>query len=159
MSALTAAPQTLPKPSRTGQPSRVPGHLAIVTGLAPTIDPAQAQQSVQSLRAVISGCLQRGIRCVSVFFPYQPSDTARTNDLHLMALSAFVGSERDALAARGVRIAVLSDSADCKPGSPLLDTVRRAAEIPVSGELLRVNLGLDYSGRAELVSAVQSVAR
>jgi undecaprenyl diphosphate synthase len=130
----------------------VPRHLAVAADFSTDITSA----SVDSLASLISPCLDQNIAYLSIMVSHQGGDSQ-----WLKALTAFIRTHSKILASRGVRIAALTTSNPAARSQSLcavLNAIEEAAELPVTCERLRLNLLVQYDGRAEILNAARRLA-
>src|SRR5579872_1011771 len=147
-------------------PSTAPEHVAIImdgnrrwaraSGL-PAVE--GYRRGVASLRAAVRGALESGVHRVTVYgFSTENWRRASSEVNLLMQLcAACAQSEKAILREQGVRVEVIGDlDAFAFPArAAVRDLVRATAH----NRRLTLTLALNYSGRAEIVRAVQSIAR
>jgi len=146
-------------------PQSAPAHVAIImdgnrrwaarTG-APVIE--GYRRGIGALRTTVSAAIDLGVRALTVYgfstenWRREPGEIAM-----LMQLCAvFAQSERDSLTRQGVRVRVLGDIEPFAfPARAGLRALMRATQ---RNGRLTLNLALNYSGRAEILHAVKSIA-
>jgi undecaprenyl diphosphate synthase len=114
---------------------------------------------MEAVREVVQGALAAGVEILTLF-AFSTENWYRPEEeiLALMGLlRVYAAQEKDELREQGVRVRVMGDLA------PLAPAVREAIGMiegaTASGDQLRLNLMISYSGRAELVRAAQALAR
>lgn len=116
------------------------------------------RRGVGSLRSTVSAAIDHGVNTLTVYgFSTENWRRDQTEISLLMQLcAAFAHSERPALQRQGVRVCVIGDiepfAFPARAG--LRDLVRSTAK----NRRLTLNLALNYSGRAEILRAVKSIA-
>lgn len=117
------------------------------------------RRGIAALREAVRAAIGSGIDMLTVYgFSTENWRRERTEIGMLMQLcAAFAATEKPALLRQGVRVRVVGDIAPfLLPARAGLRDLVRATE---KNRLLTLNLALNYSGRAELVRAAQSIAR
>jgi undecaprenyl diphosphate synthase len=147
-------------------PQTAPSHVAIImdgnrrwatrNGL-PIVE--GYRRGIDSLRTAVSSAIDLGVGALTVYgfstenWRREASEIALL--MHLCAI--FARDEREPLARQGVRVRVLGDIEPFAfPARAALRALVRATE---RNRKLTLNLALNYSGRAEILRAVQSIAR
>jgi undecaprenyl diphosphate synthase len=146
----------------------VPQHLALVVDCPPHAAPSGG---VEALRLAIAGCLESGVRWLSIRLPAPHNGSSGAGAALLQAWQQYVRSEMATLAKQGVWLAPYPcASADgsgtwghCHNGvqgaaRSLFRALNAARQTRLAGERLRVYLGVGCGGREELVSALRRLA-
>ena len=117
------------------------------------------RRGIGALRQAVRAAIDSGIGTLTVYgFSTENWRRDETEIGMLMQLcAAFAATEKSALVRQGVRVRVLGEIEPfVLPARAGLRELVRATE---KNRLLTLNLALNYSGRAELVRAVQLIAR
>lgn len=146
-------------------PKSVPDHIAIIMdgnrrwaareGL-PMLE--GYRRGVAALRSTVSAAIDCGVRMLTVygFSTENWRRDAGEVSMLMQLCAAFAQTEREALARQGVRVRVVGDIEPFAfPARAGLRSLMRATERCTR---LTLNLALNYSGRAEILRAVQSIA-
>ncbi|MHB8141228.1 MAG: polyprenyl diphosphate synthase [Vulcanimicrobiaceae bacterium] len=117
------------------------------------------RRGVTALRAAVRAAIDRGVARLTVY-GFSTENWRRTPhevDLIMQLCAASARSESAGLCAQGVRVEVIGDlDAFILPArAAVRDLVRATAQ----NSRLTLSLALNYSGRAEIVRAVQALAR
>ncbi len=116
------------------------------------------RRGVVALRAAVKGAIETGVSRLTVYGFSTENWTRSTREVGLVMqiCAACARSEKSSLLAQGVRVEVIGDlDAFAFPArSAVRDLVRSTAE---NGRLT-LTLALNYSGRAEILRAVQAIA-
>jgi undecaprenyl diphosphate synthase len=156
IATIPSAVRVSPVSTVVKKDTRVPRHLAIVLDASAL---TSAEESVSALNTTIQQCLKNGTTWLSVFVP----SSMKAESLY-SALAAFVTSDAEALAQNGVRFSALSPMtpaaiknppALCTAAAELLTALQNAERLAIANEALHVTLAVNYSGRADLVSAIR----
>lgn len=158
VSASAAPAQALP-------PDRLPRHVAIIMdgngrwasarGLPRSAGHAAG---TEALRDIIRASDDWGIECLTIY-AFSTENWARSKDevgALMSLLLRYFASEIDELDEKNVRILILGDVA----GLPALqrDAVERAMARTKDNTGLKLNIALNYGGRAELIRAARRLA-
>jgi undecaprenyl diphosphate synthase len=117
------------------------------------------RRGIDALRTTVTTALDCGVRGLTVFgFSTENWRRDASEISMLMQLCAvFAQSEREALSRQGVRVRVAGDIEPFAfPARAALRSLVRATE---RNTRLTLSLALNYSGRAEILRAVKSIAR
>lgn len=154
-----------PLPS-TVDPSRLPRHIAIImdgNGRWAKLHKVKIalghRAGTENLREIIRNCSDVGIEALSLYaFSTENWNRSKTEvDALMQLILDFFASEIDELVENRVRITILGD----KNGLPepqrmaLEDAEARTREL----DGLRLNIAVNYGGRAELIRAARRLAR
>jgi|SRR5579884_994503 len=116
------------------------------------------RRGVQALRAAVASAIDMGVRALTVYgFSTENWRRDASEVSMLMQLCAvFAQSERELLVRQGVRVRIVGD---IEPFSfPARAGLRSLVRATDRGARLTLNLALNYSGRAEILRAVRSIA-
>ena len=152
-------------PKTTDEFSRLPGHVAIIMDgngrwakkhrLGVSIG---HRQGTETLREIIRHTDDLGIGSLSLyaFSTENWNRSAEEVDALMQLMLDFFNSEIDELDAKNVRILILGD----KSGLPekQRDTLMEAENRTKKNTGLRLNIAINYGGRAELVRATRQIA-
>ena len=117
------------------------------------------RRGVTALRAAVRGALVGGVARITVygFSTENWRRSASEVDLIMSLCAACAQTEKSGLAKQGVRVEVIGDlEAFAFPARAALRDLIRATQ---HNTRLTLTLALNYSGRAEIVRAVQAIAR
>lgn len=116
------------------------------------------RQGTETLREIIRHTDDLGIEALSIYaFSTENWNRSKEEVAALMQLILdFFASEIDELDAKNVRILILGDKADLPPKQR--DVLIEAEDRTAKNTGLRLNIALNYGGRAELVRAAQELA-
>jgi len=116
------------------------------------------RRGVGALRAAVRAAIAAGVRTLTVYgFSTENWQRDPAEVRLLMQLCAiFARTERSALRRQGVRVGVVGELSEF--ARPARAAIARLIEATAEGRVLTLNLALNYSGRAEIVRAVQSIA-
>ena len=116
------------------------------------------RQGTETLREIIRHTDDLGIEALSIYaFSTENWNRSKEEVAALMQLILdFFASEIDELDAKNVRILILGDKADLPPKQR--EVLIEAEERTAKNTGLRLNIALNYGGRAELVRAAQELA-
>ena len=147
-------------------PERLPRHIAIIMdgngrwAKAHKLQVALGHRAgTENLREIIRNCSDIGVGALTIY-AFSTENWRRSKaevDALMQLILDFFASEIDELMENGVRITILGD----KDGLPapqrnaLIEAEERTAHL--TG--LRLNIAVNYGGRAELVRAAQQLAR
>ena len=158
VSASAAPAQALP-------PDRLPRHVAIIMdgngrwasarGLPRSAGHAAG---TEALRDIIRASDDWGIECLTIY-AFSTENWARSKDevgALMSLLLRYFASEIDELDEKNVRILILGDVAGLP--APQRDAVERAMARTKDNTGLKLNIALNYGGRAELVRAARRLA-
>ncbi len=114
---------------------------------------------MKAVRETIEAAIEEGVEILTLFaFSTENWNRPEEEILALMSLLQFYAqSERAELVQQGVEVKVLGDLSPMD--AQTMDAVRTVEEATRGGSTLRLNLMVSYSGRAELLNAVRSLAR
>lgn len=112
----------------------------------------------EAVRDVVEGAVEAGVRVLTLYaFSQENWNRPRREIAALMGLlRRYLLKEREALRERGVEVRVLGDLTRLPAGARA--AVAAMDEATRGGKLLRLNLMVSYSGRAELVAAARRLA-
>src|SRR5690348_455607 len=115
------------------------------------------RRGVGALRAAVRAAIGAGVKTLTVYGFSTENWQRDPAEVHLlMQLCAiFARTELSALRRQGVRVGVVGDIAEF--ARPARAAIARLIEATAAGDVLTLNLALNYSGRAEIVRAVQSI--
>ena len=104
-------------------------------------------------------CVDAGVEILTLFaFSTENWQRPEEEILALMTLLQFyVEQEKDELRERGVEVRVLGDLS--RMDGPTRDAVERIERATKEGEMMRLNLMISYSGRADILGATRELAR
>ena len=158
VSASAAPAQALP-------PDRLPRHVAIIMdgngrwasarGLPRSAGHAAG---TEALRDIIRASDDWGIECLTIY-AFSTENWARSKDevgALMSLLLRYFASEIDELDEKNVRILILGDVAGLP--APQRDAVERAMARTKDNTGLKLNIALNYGGRAELICAARRLA-
>jgi len=113
----------------------------------------------ENLREIIRNCSDIGIQALSLYaFSTENWNRSKTEvDALMQLILDFFASEIDELIQNRVRITILGDKAGL-PG-PQREALTQAEDRTRHLDGLRLNIAVNYGGRAELVRAAQALAR
>ena len=116
------------------------------------------RQGTETLREIIRHTDDLGIEALSIYaFSTENWNRSREEVAALMQLILdFFASEIDELDAKNVRILILGDKSDLPPKQR--EVLMQAEDRTGKNTGLRLNIALNYGGRAELVRAAQELA-
>lgn len=116
------------------------------------------RQGTETLREIIRHTDDLGIEALSIYaFSTENWNRSKEEVAALMQLILdFFASEIDELDAKNVRILILGDKADLPPKQR--EVLLQAEERTGKNTGLKLNIALNYGGRAELVRAAQELA-
>ncbi|MBP3452330.1 MAG: isoprenyl transferase [Clostridia bacterium] len=116
------------------------------------------RQGTETLREIIRHTDDLGIEALSIYaFSTENWNRSKEEVAALMQLILdFFASETDELDAKNVRILILGDKADLPPKQR--EVLLQAEERTGKNTGLKLNIALNYGGRAELVRATQELA-
>ena len=117
------------------------------------------REGMKAVRETIEGAIAEGVEILTLFaFSTENWNRPEEEILALMSLLQFYAqSEQVELVEQGVEVKVLGDLSPMD--SQTMDAVRTVEDATRGGKTLRLNLMVSYSGRAELLNAVRSLAR
>ena len=116
------------------------------------------RSGMKAVRAVVEGCLEAGVKWLSLFaFSQENWQRPETEVSALMSLlEEFIAREASDLAAQGVCVHVHGDLDRLSPAAAA--AVHRIRHETAHGARLGLNLFISYGGRAELVRAARLLA-
>ena len=144
----------------------VPGHVAIIMdgngrwaqqrGLPRY---AGHREGMKSVREAVKGSIEAGIQTLTLFaFSTENWNRPPREISALMALlELYARKEKEELRTQGVEVKVLGELG--RLGTATKRAVDGIMEFTAGGESLRLNLMISYSGRKEIIGAVQALAR
>lgn len=117
------------------------------------------RRGVNSLRAAVRGAIDSGVSRITVygFSTENWQRTATEVNLIMQLCAACAQSEKSGLKKQGVRVEVIGDLDAF--ALPARAAVRDLVKATAANRRLTLTLALNYSGRSEIVRAVQSIAR
>lgn len=144
---------------------RAPRHFAIVLddchGLQHDSAQSAASAAAAALHETLCACLEEGVSCVSLLVPA----THKAMRVFIPSFCTQLAQDARELASRGGRIAILTSAGEigsvlngCTPYVENLRAALRGVSGDSPDERLRINLGVAYSGRSDLVRAVRRIA-
>lgn len=152
-------------PAQALPPDRLPRHVAIIMdgngrwasarGLPRSAGHAAG---TEALRDIIRASDDWGIECLTIY-AFSTENWARSKDevgALMSLLLRYFASEIDELDEKNVRIHILGDVAGLP--APQRDAVERAMARTKDNTGLKLNIALNYGGRAELVRAARRLA-
>ena len=152
-------------PAQARPPDRLPRHVAIIMdgngrwasarGLPRSAGHAAG---TEALRDIIRASDDWGIECLTIY-AFSTENWARSKDevgALMSLLLRYFASEIDELDEKNVRILILGDVAGLP--APQRDAVERAMARTKDNTGLKLNIALNYGGRAELVRAARRLA-
>ena len=153
------------EPRTSGEFEKLPGHVAIIMdgngrwARKHRLSVSRGhRQGTETLREIIRHTDDLGIRALSLYaFSTENWKRSEEEVAALMQLILdFFASEIDELDAKNVRILILGDKSALpeKQRETLMEAERRTA----SNTGLRLNIAINYGGRAELVRAAREIA-
>ena len=162
---ITVTPVGGNEPVAALPPARIPRHVAIIMDGNGRWARQRGQSrsaghaaGVEALRDIIRASDECGIEVLSIY-AFSTENWARGKeevDALMGLLLRYFNSEIDELDEKNVRITILGD-VDGLP-EPQRDAVVRAMERTRNNDGLRLNIALNYGGRAELVRAARILA-
>jgi len=144
----------------------LPHHVAIIMDgngrwarkrLLPRV--AGHQQALESVRAVISTCVKKGIPCLTLF-TFSSENWRRPESEVNFLFSIFLKtlrSEMQALHENNVRLKVVGDISAFS--NELKNTIQDVEELTKNNTKLRLNIAFNYGGRWDILQAMRSVAK
>ena len=154
------------KPAQALPPAKLPRHVAIIMDGNGRWAKARGQArsaghaaGVEALREIIRASDDWGIEALSIYaFSTENWSRSKEEVSALMGLLLkYFSSEIDELDEKNVRITILGD-VDGLPG-PQREAVVSAMDRTKNNSGLKLNIALNYGGRAELVRAARMLAR
>jgi len=154
-----------PLPSNI-DPARLPRHIAIIMDgngrwakQHKMLVAMGHRAGTENLREIIRNCSDIGIQALSLYaFSTENWNRSKTEvDALMQLILDFFASEIDELIQNRVRITILGDKAGL-PG-PQREALTQAEDRTRHLDGLRLNIAVNYGGRAELVRAAQALAR
>jgi len=146
-------------------PEAVPRHIAVIMdgngrwasdrGLPRY---AGHREGMNAVREVVRACVDEGVGILTLF-AFSTENWQRPEDeiVALMALlQVYSAQEGDELREHGVAVHVLGDLS--RMDEPTLGAVESIERKTRGGGVMRLNLMISYSGRAEIVSAMRALA-
>ncbi|HYG73430.1 MAG TPA: undecaprenyl diphosphate synthase family protein [Planctomycetota bacterium] len=134
----------------------VPRHMALVLDAAPQNRSAGPAKSLNAMHETVCGCMERGVRYLSVFVP----DRTAQSPAALEALEAFVTSEAESLALWGIRLSGVmpphASAAHCMGG--LAAALQKASAISIEDEKLTLTLVIGIDGKMQLIDAIRRLS-
>ena len=117
------------------------------------------REGMKAVREVILGCIDSGVEILTLFaFSTENWQRPEEEIIALMTLlQLYVEQEKDELRERGVEVRVFGDFS--RMDGPTLDAVKRIERATKEGEMMRLNLMISYSGRADILNATCDLAR
>jgi undecaprenyl diphosphate synthase len=114
---------------------------------------------MEAVREVVEGSVEAGIPILTLFaFSTENWNRPQEEILALMTLlQVYVEKEKDGLKDQGVQVRVRGDLARLSP--EVLESVQSIEKVTEHGDRLLLNLMISYSGRAELLRAVRTLAQ
>jgi len=144
-----------PAPVSAPAPARSPRHLAIVVDSGRTCRASSPVESLNALREVMHGCIERGVRWLSLFVP----DIRPATPAAFSMLETFVNSESESLALWGIRLRAATSTAALNGSmKSLVSALNKAAELSIVTEKLCLTLAVNANGKAQLLDAVRRMA-
>lgn len=141
--------------------SSVPQHIAIIMDgngrwakkrLMPRV--AGHVRGVEAVRATTQGCLERGVRYLTLF-AFSSENWRRPAEEVSFLMSLFLRSLRkevERIHANGIRFRVIGDLSRFDPA--LVKMVRKAEELTSSNDRLHLTIAANYGGRWDILQAV-----
>ena len=117
------------------------------------------RRGIASLRATVRAAIDAGVSTLTVFGFSTENWRRDAGEVGILMqlCAAFARSERHELTRQGVRVKIVGD---VEPFAlPARHGLRKLVQATERNGLLTLNLALNYSGRAEIVRAAQSIAR
>ena len=117
------------------------------------------REGMKAVREIVQGCVDAGVEILTLFaFSTENWQRPEEEILALMTLlHLYVEQEKDELRERGVEVRVLGDLS--RMDGPTRDAVKRIERATKEGEMMRLNLMISYSGRADILGATRALAR
>ena len=152
--------------SRMSVPSSVPRHVAIIMDgngrwAVQRGWPRQAghKEGATAVREVVRGCREAGVSYLTLYafsLANWKRPSAEVNAL-MRLLIYFADKEADELRQNEISVGVVGQPEDLPTATrnALFDVIRRTA----GGSKMRLSLALSYSGRNDIVAAMQGIAR
>ena len=154
-----------PLPSNI-DPARLPRHIAIIMDgngrwakQHKMLVAMGHRAGTENLREIIRNCSDIGIGALSLYaFSTENWNRSKTEvDALMQLILDFFASEIDELTQNRVRITILGDNAGLP--APQREALTQAEDRTRHLDGLRLNIAVNYGGRAELVRAAQALAR
>lgn len=116
------------------------------------------REGMNAVREVIQGCAEVGVEILTLFaFSTENWQRPEEEIIALMALlQVYAEQEKDELRERGIEVRVLGDLS--RMDDATREAVARIEEATEGGEMMRLNLMISYSGRADIVKAARELA-
>ena len=134
----------------------VPRHVAVAQELAISVQRAEdAAGFVEALRESVSVCLEAGVGCFSLLVSGQEACANGLREAVYKELARCLCAEKDAFDSLGVRLSLIGTD---EAAERWLAGAIAAAGKRLHRERLRVNLAVNYNGRAEVAAAAQASA-
>jgi undecaprenyl diphosphate synthase len=155
-----------PPPAIEVPPEKMPRHIAVIMdgngrwaqqrGL-PRIE--GHKQGTESVRRITEECARLGIEqltlyCLSIENWKRPADEL---DFLMELLQKYMSEQRDAIMEHNVKVTVIGRRAELQQN--ILQEIDKTVELSRENTGLKVCLAINYGARAELVDAMQSIAR
>lgn len=120
--------------------------------------PAGHQAGMTSVREAVEGCLQAGVRVLTLFAFSQENWQRPPEEIDaLMALlETYIAQEAEELRARGVSVRMLGELDRLLPSARA--AVDRIESITAGGDQLALNICISYGARSELVRSARLLA-
>jgi len=143
----------------------VPAHVAVIMDgngrWAQARDlprPAGHQAGMNSVREIVEGGVQAGVRVLTLFAFSQENWNRPPGEIAalMMLLEAYVASETSELRDRGVSVRILGDIDRLVPAAR--DAAARCVAATAGGTALDLNLCISYGSRAEITRAARRLA-
>ncbi len=117
------------------------------------------REGMKAVRETIRGCIETGVEILTLFaFSTENWQRPEEEILALMTLlQLYADQEQDELRERGVNVRVIGDLS--RMDGATHDAVQRIEEATGGGEVMRLNLMVSYSGRADIVDAARKLAQ
>ncbi len=117
------------------------------------------REGMKAVRGIIQGCVDCGVEILTLFaFSTENWQRPEEEILALMTLlQLYAEQEKDELRERGVEVRVLGELS--RMDGPTRDAVERIEKATRGGERMRLNLMISYSGRADILGALQFLAQ
>ncbi|MBP3541991.1 MAG: isoprenyl transferase [Clostridia bacterium] len=147
-------------------PARLPRHIAIIMDgngrwakQHKMLVAMGHRAGTENLREIIRNCSDIGIEALSLYaFSTENWNRSKTEvDALMQLILDFFASEIDELIQNRVRITILGDKAGLP--APQREALTQAEDRTRHLDGLRLNIAVNYGGRAELVRAAQALAR
>lgn len=113
---------------------------------------------MKAVREVIHGCAAVGVEILTLFaFSTENWQRPEEEIIALMALlQLYADQEKDELREQGIEVHVLGDLS--RMDDATREAVAQIEDATAGGEMMRLNLMISYSGRADIVKAAQELA-